>query len=63
MLKDIGCELGQGYLFSRPNDADTIHQLLKQNQAAKYVLEKGPVTKPSAVQTLSGERSTNIRGQ
>ncbi len=28
MLRDLGCELGQGYLFSKPADVATIDQLL-----------------------------------
>jgi PAS domain S-box-containing protein len=35
MLKHIGCELGQGYLFSKPADVNTIEQLLKVHTAAR----------------------------
>jgi len=35
MLKHLGCELGQGYLFSRPGEADTIEQLLASQNVAK----------------------------
>jgi EAL domain-containing protein (putative c-di-GMP-specific phosphodiesterase class I) len=35
MLKRLGCEIGQGYLFSKPSDADTIDRIL----AAKYVTQ------------------------
>ena len=30
----LGCEVGQGYLFSKPSAADTIEALLGQRQAA-----------------------------
>jgi EAL domain-containing protein (putative c-di-GMP-specific phosphodiesterase class I) len=33
MLKDIGCELAQGYLYSRPVAAEAIEQLLRDNRA------------------------------
>jgi PAS domain S-box-containing protein len=33
MLKQIGCELGQGYLFCKPADAESIEQLLARHQA------------------------------
>jgi EAL domain-containing protein (putative c-di-GMP-specific phosphodiesterase class I) len=32
MLKEIGCQLGQGYLFSKPTDAESIEQLLTSHQ-------------------------------
>jgi PAS domain S-box-containing protein len=35
LLKDIGCELAQGYLYSKPVAAETIEQLLRSNSAAK----------------------------
>jgi PAS domain S-box-containing protein len=35
MLKRLGCEIGQGYLFSKPSDAATIERIL----AAKYVTQ------------------------
>ena len=35
MLKQLGCELGQGYLFSKPVSAETIEQLLSVHRAAK----------------------------
>jgi PAS domain S-box-containing protein len=31
MLKDLGCEFGQGYLFSKPADAAAMEKLLTQN--------------------------------
>jgi PAS domain S-box-containing protein len=34
MLQAMGCELGQGYLFSRPVDAESIEALLAARQAA-----------------------------
>ena len=34
MLKDIGCEVGQGYLFSRPADREAIQTLLTSSRAA-----------------------------
>jgi len=33
MVKHVGCELAQGYLFSKPADAATIEQLLIANRA------------------------------
>jgi PAS domain S-box-containing protein len=34
LLKDIGCELAQGYFYSKPVAAEAIEQLLKDNSAA-----------------------------
>jgi EAL domain-containing protein (putative c-di-GMP-specific phosphodiesterase class I) len=34
LLRDIGCELAQGYLFSKPADPETIEKLLASNRAA-----------------------------
>ena len=34
LLKDIGCELAQGYLYSKPVAAEAIEQLLSNNSAA-----------------------------
>jgi len=34
LLKDIGCELAQGYFYSKPVAADTIEQLLHNNREA-----------------------------
>jgi len=35
MLKEMGCELAQGYLYSKPAPAETIEQLLSDSRAAK----------------------------
>jgi diguanylate cyclase (GGDEF)-like protein/PAS domain S-box-containing protein len=35
LLRDLGCELAQGYLFSKPVDHETIEKLLESNRAAK----------------------------
>jgi EAL domain-containing protein (putative c-di-GMP-specific phosphodiesterase class I) len=34
MLKGLGCELAQGYLYSRPVPSEAIDQLLSNNRAA-----------------------------
>ena len=34
LLKDMGCELAQGYLYSKPIAAEAIEQLLRDNNAA-----------------------------
>jgi PAS domain S-box-containing protein len=34
MLKNLGCELAQGYLYSRPVPSQAIDQLLRENRAA-----------------------------
>ena len=36
-LKHLGCELGQGYLFSRPGAAETIEELLLSRQSLEVV--------------------------
>jgi EAL domain-containing protein (putative c-di-GMP-specific phosphodiesterase class I) len=33
LLKQIGCELAQGYLFSKPASAETIEDVLASNRA------------------------------
>src|SRR6202158_2499488 len=34
LLKDIGCELAQGYFYSKPVSAEAIEQLLNNNRVA-----------------------------
>ena len=34
MLKEMGCELAQGYLYSKPVAAEAIEQLLRENRAS-----------------------------
>ncbi len=41
MLKDLGCELAQGYLYSRPVPGDAIDQLLSNNRAAEVSGSRG----------------------
>jgi len=40
MLKDLGCEFAQGFLYSRPVPADTIEQLLSENRAVRRSFRK-----------------------
>lgn len=42
MLKHLGCELGQGYLISRPAEAETIEQLLISQQAVDAASDQTP---------------------
>ena len=35
LLKETGCELAQGYLYSKPAVVETIEQLLRKNRTAK----------------------------
>jgi EAL domain-containing protein (putative c-di-GMP-specific phosphodiesterase class I) len=37
MLKEMGCELAQGYLYSKPAPSDIIEQLLRNNRAANVM--------------------------
>jgi PAS domain S-box-containing protein len=40
MLEKLGCEVGQGYLFSKPVGPDAIEQLLRQNKPAFALLHR-----------------------
>jgi EAL domain-containing protein (putative c-di-GMP-specific phosphodiesterase class I) len=41
MLKELGCELAQGYFFSRPDPAGVIEELLENQRVAQPVTEVG----------------------
>ena len=45
LLKEIGCELAQGYLYSKPAAADAIEQLLSINRAANVSAPKTATSK------------------
>ena len=38
-LKTLGCEYGQGYLFSRPVDSDSVAQLLMKDLEREQKIE------------------------
>jgi EAL domain-containing protein (putative c-di-GMP-specific phosphodiesterase class I) len=40
-LKQLGCELGQGFFFSPPDDANAAEQLLRRQVAAVYAKVAG----------------------
>jgi EAL domain-containing protein (putative c-di-GMP-specific phosphodiesterase class I) len=40
MLKSLGCELAQGYLFSRPLDSASVAQTLVASEANCYTLPR-----------------------
>ena len=48
LLKDIGCELAQGYLYSKPVAAETIELLLRTNRAACVSAGRAKATSTSA---------------
>jgi len=37
MLRDLGCDSGQGYLFARPIPADEVSRLLRSNPVMTMV--------------------------
>jgi EAL domain-containing protein (putative c-di-GMP-specific phosphodiesterase class I) len=41
MLKDMGCELAQGYLYSRPTPVEIIERLLGNTRAANASATRG----------------------
>ena len=44
MLRDLGCERAQGYLFSKPADQETISKLLTTNRLGmSHVFAHGPL--------------------
>jgi PAS domain S-box-containing protein len=48
MLKQLGCELGQGYLFSKPASAESIEQLLVKERSSKPAKARGASSGSSA---------------
>ena len=47
MLKNLGCELGQGYLYSRPVPSDAIDQLLRNNRATTVSVRRAKAASSS----------------
>ena len=48
LLKDIGCELAQGYFYSRPAAAEAIEQLLGKNRDAKVAASQAKTAAPTS---------------
>lgn len=44
-LKQLGCELGQGYWLSRPMDVPTVQRLLNQISNGQWLAEAGKLTR------------------
>jgi PAS domain S-box-containing protein len=48
LLKDLGCELAQGYFHSKPAAAETIEQLLRDNRAACVPAARAKAAAPTS---------------
>ena len=44
VLQELGCELGQGYLFSRPLSVEAVEALLDRSSEVGYVLQSEETT-------------------
>ena len=52
-LKELGCEYGQGYLFSRPVDVEGAVRLIAKDTQRDTVLGIEPISEGEAVVTTS----------
>jgi EAL domain-containing protein (putative c-di-GMP-specific phosphodiesterase class I) len=48
LLRSLGCEFAQGYLFSRPLDSAAVERTLAESQANSYTLPQESVVNLAA---------------
>ena len=57
ILRDIGCDVGQGYLFARPLPASEAARLISPRRANSVTRAAGATRKPQPIRSRAGSRA------